>query len=453
MAGRFYPADPDELRATVRHFLDAASRMTGREGHADDLHRRFPKAIIAPHAGYPYSGPIAASAYVHLRPGAAVIRRVVLLGPAHRHPVGGLALPECAEFATPLGRVRVDEAARALLVEGGLAEILDEAHMLEHALEVQLPFLQEVLGDGFAIVPLVVGEASPDDVRRACQALWGGRETLFVISSDLSHFHTYADAQRLDRMASDAIEALDADALAVEQACGCIPIQGLLMECRSRGMSGKTVDLRNSGDTSGRREEVVGYGAYVIVDEGESLLEEHRSQLLATARASIQSGVEKGCRLEVAVLDYPEELRSVKASFVTLRIADALRGCMGSSHAIRPLVEDVAYNAYAAAFLDPRFSPLDAEELPSLQLHISILSPLERLECGSHEDLMAAIRPGVDGLLLREGKSRGTLLPAVWETLPEPTVFVRELKLKAGFEADYWSDELEVFRYTTESFS
>ena len=116
-------------------------------------------------------------------------------------------------------------------------------------------------------------------------------------------------------------------------------------------------------------------------------------------------------------------------------------------------MEDVAYNAYAAAFLDPRFSALDAEELPSLQIHISILSPLERLECGSHEDLMAAIRPGVDGLLLREGESRGTMLPAVWETLPDPTVFVRELKLKAGFEADYWSDELEVFRYTTESSS
>ena len=178
-----------------------------------------------------------------------------------------------------------------------------------------------------------------------------------------------------------------------------------------------------------------------------------RSVLLNTARASIGCGVESGSALGVFTEEYEIDLRPVRASFVTLRLEETLRGCMGTSRPVQALVEDVAHNAYSAAFLDPRFSPLTAEELPHLAIHIPVLSPLERLSCPSEADLLALVRPGLDGLLLREGSRRGTLLPSVWETLAEPHVFLRELKVKAGFRADYWSENIEVFRYTTESFS
>ena len=188
-------------------------------------------------------------------------------------------------------------------------------------------------------------------------------------------------------------------------------------------------------------------------ERGEPLGSDLRSVLLNTARASIGCGVESGSALGVSTEEYEIELRQVRASFVTLRLGETLRGCMGTSHPVQALVEDVAHNAYSAAFLDPRFSPLTAEELPRLAIHISVLSPLERLSCPSEGDLLAVVRPGLDGLLLREGSRRGTLLPSVWETLAEPHVFLRELKTKAGFRADYWSENIEVFRYTTESFS
>lgn len=190
-----------------------------------------------------------------------------------------------------------------------------------------------------------------------------------------------------------------------------------------------------------------------LTSEREPFDAELRSVLLDTACASIKCGVENGSALEVSAEEHRIELRPVMASFVTLRLQEVLRGCMGSSHPVRALVEDVAHNAYSAAFLDPRFFPLTAEELPRLDIHISVLSPLERLSCPSEADLLAVVRPGVDGLLLREGSRRGTLLPSVWESLAEPRVFLRELKIKAGFRADYWSENIEVFRYTTESFS
>jgi len=177
----------------------------------------------------------------------------------------------------------------------------------------------------------------------------------------------------------------------------------------------------------------------------------HRQVLLATARASLAHGVEHGRALPVDAADYPPALQALGASFVTLRIAGDLRGCIGSCEAVRPLIEDVSHNAYAAGFMDPRFPSLGQHELAGLHIHISILGPLEPLACASAEELLSRVRPGVDGLLLEEGRHRGTLLPAVWEALPEPVDFLRHLRLKAGLPAKYWSPGLRVFRYTAES--
>jgi AmmeMemoRadiSam system protein B len=252
VAGMFYPDDPTTLHGMIHEFL-ADAKAAGP----------VPKALIAPHAGYVYSGPIAASAYGRLAPARGTIQRVVLLGPAHRVPFEGLAASSADQFQTPLGPIQVDRDALNRILDLPQVSLLDEAHILEHSLEVHLPFLQEVLGD-FKLVPLVVGDATADEVDEVLEMLWGGPETLIVVSSDLSHYHDYDTAQAMDRRTSKAIEALQPQEIDYDQACGRNPVSGLLVAARKHKLHATTVDLRNSGDTAGSRDQVVGYGAYVF---------------------------------------------------------------------------------------------------------------------------------------------------------------------------------------------
>lgn len=258
VAGVFYPGDARELALALDQAF-AQARAAGSGGTP-------PKALIVPHAGYVYSGPIAASAYAGLAALRGVVTRVVLLGPAHRVPVRGLALPEAAAFATPLGALRVDaEAVRALAGVPGVV-VSAAAHAREHALEVQLPFLQRVLGD-VAIVPLVVGHAPVELVADVLERLWGGPETLIVISSDLSHYHRYADARDIDRESAARIMDL-APVLDHEQACGATPVNGFLLAAQRHGLRPELLDLRNSGDTAGDQARVVGYASFAFTEAG-----------------------------------------------------------------------------------------------------------------------------------------------------------------------------------------
>jgi AmmeMemoRadiSam system protein B len=254
VAGMFYPANPNELRAQIRGFLSDI---------ADPTEALAPKAIIAPHAGTIYSGPIAASAYATLRKARAQISRVVLLGPSHRVPLIGVAAPSAELFNTPLGDIPIDRAVVSDLCKLAQVTIDDEPHRREHSLEVHLPFLQESL-DAFQLVPLVVGRTPAEQVAEVINRAWGGPETLIVVSSDLSHFHAYAAAQQLDRETSELIEGLAFERLDGERACGVYPVSGLLCSARDRGLSVRTIDLRNSGDTAGSKSEVVGYGSYLV---------------------------------------------------------------------------------------------------------------------------------------------------------------------------------------------
>ncbi len=254
VAGLFYPDDAERLREEVRALLAARPEAP---------RARIPKAIIVPHAGYVYSGAVAAAAYARVRPAVDRIERVVLMGPAHRVALRGLAVSGAQGFATPLGVVPIDRAGRERVLALPQVQILEEAHAQEHSLEVQLPFLQELLG-AFSLLPLVAGDASAADVAGVLDAVWGGPETLIVISSDLSHYHAYAAAQRMDRHTSDAIEAMRPDRLDFESACGRVGIRGLLESARRRELRVETLDLRNSGDTAGPRDSVVGYGAYAF---------------------------------------------------------------------------------------------------------------------------------------------------------------------------------------------
>jgi len=252
VAGMFYPSEAKELHRLVQHYLNQA-----------DQHGPVPKAIIAPHAGYIYSGAIAASAYARIVAAHDRIKRVVLLGPAHRVSFYGIAASSATSFATPLGAIPIDKVTIRRLTALPQVHILDEAHANEHSLEVHLPFLQETIDD-FALVPLVAGIANPEEVSEVLEMVWGGTETLIVISSDLSHYHDYDTAKRLDSATSRAIEALQPEAIQYESACGRVPVNGLLTLAKKLGLQAHTIDLRNSGDTAGPRDQVVGYGAYAF---------------------------------------------------------------------------------------------------------------------------------------------------------------------------------------------
>jgi len=289
VAGSFYPGQAKKLRDSVADYIRVAldAIPAAEKGRSSPL----PKAIIAPHAGYVYPGPVAGSAYARLVGARGVVSRVVLAGPAHRVPVRGLAVSGADGFATPLGVVPVDKASVTAIRALPQVEVYDAPHAYEHSLEVHLPFLQYILGPeeqkaaapegkrkraekgteesaagaaGFTLVPLLVGDTEAQETAEVLEALWGGPETLFVISTDLSHFHDYATAKELDAAATRAIEALRPEDLGYEQACGRAPVAGLLVAARKRGLRIRTLDLRNSGDTAGGRAQVVGYGAWAL---------------------------------------------------------------------------------------------------------------------------------------------------------------------------------------------
>lgn len=435
VAGLFYPADATQLRSDVRALLRAA---------ATDAAPPPVKALIVPHAGFIYSGATAARAYARLAAQRGRIRRVLLLGPAHRVPVRGLALPGADCFDTPLGRVAIDREALARIAE--LPQVLrsEAAHAQEHALEVQLPFLIETLGE-FTLLPLVVGDAEAHAVAEVLERLWGGDETLLVVSSDLSHYLDYASANQIDRDTCARILALEAG-IDWDQACGATPVNGLLLAARRHGLQAQLLARCNSGDTAGDRRRVVGYAAFAFtaaapVGEADTTLGEAS---LEHARAAIAEALRQP-------LPPPREhagLDVATACFVTLKQSGELRGCIGTLQASAPLRCNLHRYARAAAFEDPRFPPLQRDELPRTQIEVSLLSPLEALPPCAEAEAIALLRPGRDGLVLDCDGRRGTFLPQVWEALPEPRDFLAELRRKAGLPRDFWSEAVRLSRYT-----
>ncbi len=256
VAGAFYPAGRRALRRIIADCFDGAVRRTPDA--------RWPKALIVPHAGYVYSGPIAAAAYDRITPFAGSIRRVVLLGPSHRAWIDGIALPSSDAFETPLGLVPIDPELRMAVEDLPGVIVDDRAHMAEHSLEVQLPFLQSMLDD-FSLLPLSIGDATTAEVAAVLDACWGGPETLIVVSTDLSHYLGYLDAVGVDERTAGHIVAMRPEAISDTDACGARGLRGLLDTASARGMTVERIDVRNSGDTAGDRSRVVGYGAFAVV--------------------------------------------------------------------------------------------------------------------------------------------------------------------------------------------
>ena len=422
VAGLFYPGEAKRLAADLDDLF--------AEGGAPRPRLGFPKALIVPHAGYVYSGGVAARAYEELQGARGIVKRVVLLGPVHRVPVRGLALPGADAFDTPLGRVPVD--GRAVAALAGLAQVVTSApaHAMEHSLEVQLPFLQRMLGE-FSLVPLAVGDATTAEVAQVLERLWGGAETLIVVSTDLSHYHRYAEARAIDGNTIRRIEGLSHD-LRHDEACGATPLNGLLSFLKGRGLAIRLLAACSSGDTAGGKDQVVGYASFAAYEPGSGVTGEEAGRvLLGIARSAIEA------KLSGRPAAAPELawLAQAGATFVTLTKAGALRGCIGSLQAAQPLGIDVAQNALGAAFRDPRFPPVTSEEWPEVRVEVSLLSAPKAFAFADEADLLTQVAAGEDGIIVEGDGRRATFLPQVWESLPDKRAFFAELLRKAGLGA------------------
>jgi len=437
-AGSFFPRQSEELRATVREGLAAVPPVTDAQ----------PRAIVSAHAGYVYSGRFTGMAIgaVPERPGW-----VVVLSPSHRHAFEGIAFPSWDAFDTGLGILPIDREALTRLAAAGLAQEEDAAHDNEHGIETQLPFLAE-RWPGVPVVPLVLGAVPSATVAALLDSLTGP-ETLVLLSSDLSHFLPDAAACARDAATATLIERGEGAALGPADACGARGISGWLMSKAGQGTKALRLGMGNSGKVSGDLSRVVGYGAWAFYGlDAPMLAAPHRATLLRVARQALDIRLRKGSAPEIDRTSFPAALQGQGAAFVTLTEAGRLRGCIGSLYAHRPLVEDVVANALKAGLEDPRFAPVTAADLPGLRIKIAVLTRAASLSFGSEAEALAAIHPGEDGLILSSRGRRGTFLPMVWEDLPEPAAFLRALKRKAGFDPDYWSDDLQLHRYRAESF-
>jgi hypothetical protein len=443
-AGSFYPSDPRELGRLIDRLGQNA-----RSVQQDLPERQSLRALVLPHAGYPYSGPTAAHAARVLA--ELQFEKVLLMGPDHFVGIRNAAVPAVQAFQTPLGRIPLHPAAADLLKQPELFAPLPPADDREHSLEVVLPFLQAYL-KSFQLIPVMVGRADVDRLSRALEPLVE-RQTLVVVSSDLSHFLPYDEAQAKDRRTIEAILACDHRALArdADSACGARPLAVLLTLAERFGWRPVLLNYLNSGDTAGDRSRVVGYAAIAFFGEPplpamnttSLLLTPEKGQILVMlARSTLMDkfglppAPADADRLRSALSD--ASLQSRCATFVTLKLQGRLRGCIGSLSASDPLAEDVRRNAIDAAFHDPRFAPLTAKELEQVAIEVSVLTEPRPLAFSDPEELLRKLRPNVDGVVIRQGHAGATFLPQVWEQLPKKEDFLDHLCLKAGLPRDAW---------------
>ena len=446
VAGSFFPGEGAALEAEVARLLAGAERRSPPLPSP-------PVAVISPHAGYRFSGALTAAALA-ARAGAAP-RRIAILSPAHRHAFRGIALPSAAGYRLPGDRrIAIDTGARQAALTAGLATLRDAAHEMEHGIETQLPFLAALYPEA-QVLPVVIGAAETGAVAALIDLLAGLEGgTFFVLSSDLSHFHTDPDAKRRDAETARKIETGDHAHLEPQDACGARGIAGYLASRTGGGARALRLGMMNSHAAGGDAGRVVGYGAWAFHRPGDAMLgAAERADLLRAARGALVRRTRTGKAAEVTPDGIGPRLSTHAASFVTLETGTPgtgwrLRGCVGSLAAQAPLMRDVAENAVKAGFSDPRFAPLGAEELARLRIKVSVLSRPAPLAFASEEEALAALVPGESGAILSDGRHRGLFLPQVWDSLPEPRAFLRGLRRKAGLAEDHWSGttRLELFR-------
>lgn len=444
VAGMFYESSPDKLHKEVSSLLKTAGGVEVTEKV---------RGLVSPHAGYIYSGVVAAAGYRQID---SSVKTVFLLGSSHRVPLGSPSIPDVQAYQTPLGRVPLADLASTLRNSPGFASVAD-AHLEEHSLEVQIPFLQ-VLLKKFEIVPILINSSDPKTLAEIL-VKHVGDDTLVVASTDLSHYYSYETAVSLDRVCTTAITGSRFSDMPLCEACGKQAVLTLMHIAQIKGWRGVLLDYKNSGDTAGSKNRVVGYASIAFVEGKEmtntmkeTLPAQDREALLSLARTAIEAKLVEG-----AEVDRPRKVSPVfnemRGCFVTLHKHGQLRGCIGTIEPTCSLIECVEKNAKNAAFHDPRFPALSVEELKEIDVEVSVLSVPEILGFKDGEDLKGQLEPNVHGVILSRGMHRSTFLPQVWKQLPNKEKFLEHLCLKGGMSATAWQEpKTKVEVYTAEVF-
>lgn len=442
-AGSFYPESPDELNNLLESF---------KEIQTFDYKS---KAIIVPHAGYVYSGHATMAAFQHLE----ASENFFIIAPSHHEDFNNIALPEFTYFETPLGNIEVNNKLIAEIAEKFPSIVADEVFENEHSIEVQLPFIQNLfmphkqnavdfvknlkkLGKKIRIIPILVGNCDYRLISDLISTYW--ENSSFIISSDLSHYYTQQQCRQIDTYTATVIETGRIEFLEQQQACGLIGIKGLVDFANNNECAMIRAEMYNSGDISSDKDKVVGYGSWFMYEDSRNdFIETYFSKyVLKTAKASIIASINQE---EFIPHKIPAVLTQFGASFVTLKLNGELRGCIGSVYPTKPLILDIIDNAKNAAFQDPRFEPLTVEELEGLEISVSILSAIERIDFKDERDLLSKIHP--HGVILVERDKRAVYLPVVWEQLPDKEIFLNSLKEKAGLPPNYFSKTIEAYKF------
>lgn len=454
VAGLFYPSDSRKLSEDVDAYLATDIEIGSYQ----------PQILIVPHAGYQYSAVAAAKAYAQLKKHSGNIRNVILVGPSHRVAFEGISAPSADYFKTPLGNIALNREVISEMQAGGNVIISDKAHEAEHSLEVQLPFLQKVL-DKFQIIPLVYGDVAPEVLAQTIQPYIGRKDTVVVVSADLSHYYDYETAQKIDNYTAGLVARNEAD-IDEHMSCGAIGINAALILAKENHFRPEMLDMINSGDTAGDKSSVVGYGAWSFGKDKNSdaasspleretvslgmFAEKYRRELMKIAQISLEEAVNSHRHTSPSRDEYDDALFDKGAAFVTLSKKDgSLRGCIGTVVPNQSIALDVASNTYAAALEDNRFEPVKPEELKELEISISLLTGFERIRYADEADLLQKIVAGTDGIIIRDGNRQGIFLPSVWKQLPGKQEFLNNLKVKAGMSPSYWSNKIKVYRFRT----
>jgi len=444
VAGLFYPDDPNALRALIERQAKDAWEDGGVA----------PKVVVAPHAGLVYSGAVATTSFGPWSRRPAPPRRIVIIGPAHRFAFRGLAIHPATAWATPLGAAAVARDLHDRLVQSKAAAVDRRPFAGEHSLEMHLVMLQAMLPEPFEILPILVGDAEPRRVAEALRLVWGGPETGVAVSSDLSHFLDRASAEAIDSDTARRIELIEPTSLDGRRACGYLPIMGALEIAAERDMRTSRLRLATSADVGADASRVVGYGSFALEYAASArIADADRALLMNVAMAGLAVAAQtRGAPTLFLDRRLSPPLAATRACFVTLTKGERLRGCIGSPAPRRSLLEDVTMNAAQAGLADPRFPPLTEAELEGLHIDISILSHPRPLAATREPELIAALEPDRDGLILGVGRQRALFLPSVWRQVPDAGQFVRHLLLKSGLDPHGWPAGLEAHRFRVESF-
>jgi MEMO1 family protein len=442
VAGTWYPGTNASLKAAVEKYLGNVKKA--------ELNGTI-KAIIVPHAGYSYSGQIAAAAFRQLEDR---YKTVILMGPSHQYPLSGASIINVTHYKTPLGEIPLSKKAKELLKES-IVSIVPEADAKEHSLEIELPFLQETLTN-FELIPILVGDIDPDKFKEVLSK-YLDNETLIVVSVDMSHYHTYEEAKKLDSYSISRIMALDSEGIFNAEIDAPWAVSTLIKIAKENNWQPVLLYYANSGDVSDDKSAVVGYSAIAFVEKGKGkaqsekkdlLTKEEQDFLIKLARDTIKEYLKTGKKPKVNESKLTPALKKVQGCFTTLNKNNELRGCIGHIIPQEELYKCVMDNAINAALNDPRFDPVEYDELKDIKIEISVLTIPQKLDFSSSEDLKKKLRPMVDGVVLKQGWHQSTYLPQVWEQLPDKEEFLSSLCEKGGMESDCWKDKkTEVYTY------